>query len=140
MVWLKSTNATVSDVVCAGPEVVKDSRLNDISSLHDECVSTGEKHLGRLAQEAKSLILSLRVLPPTDFVLHQSVASESLSVDAFSYKDDVYVAVAAPSVESCMVLQWDHIEMNFRTFDNITGRSVSPPPVPLCRFSVFQVG
>ena len=56
-----------------------------------------------------------------DFVLHQSLASESLSVDTFSYKNDVYVTIAAPSAESCMVFQWDHIEMNFRTYDNITG-------------------
>ncbi|KAM8898453.1 LOW QUALITY PROTEIN: leucine-rich repeat LGI family member 2a [Spinachia spinachia] len=99
MTWLKNTNATVSDVVCAGPEDMKDKRLNDMTSLHDECVST-------------------------DFVLHQSVASESLSVDTFSYKNDVYVTIAAPSAESCMVLQWDHIEINFRTYDNITGQSI----------------
>lgn len=56
-----------------------------------------------------------------DFVLHQSLASESLSVDTFSFKNDVYVTIAAPSSDSCMVFQWDHIEMNFRTYDNITG-------------------
>ncbi|XP_060922404.1 leucine-rich repeat LGI family member 2a [Limanda limanda] len=99
MTWLKNTNATVSDVVCAGPEEMKDKRLNDMASLHNECIST-------------------------DFVLHQSVTSESLSVDTFSYKNDVYVTIAAPSIESCMVLQWDHIEMNFRTYDNITGQSI----------------
>ncbi|KAL4006562.1 H+/K+-exchanging ATPase subunit beta [Sarotherodon galilaeus] len=60
----------------------------------------------------------------TDFILHQSVASESLSVDTFSYKNDVYVAISAPSTESCMIFQWDHIEMNFRTYDNITGQSI----------------
>uniref|UniRef100_UPI0037E9464F leucine-rich repeat LGI family member 2a n=1 Tax=Semicossyphus pulcher TaxID=241346 RepID=UPI0037E9464F len=99
MTWLKNTNATVSDVVCAGPEDMKDKRLNDMTSLHNECTST-------------------------DFVLHQSVASESLSVDTFSYKNDVYVTIAAPSTDSCMVFQWDHIEMNFRTYDNITGQSI----------------
>ncbi|KAM4713765.1 leucine-rich repeat LGI family member 2a isoform 1-T1 [Anableps anableps] len=99
MMWLKSTNATVSDVVCAGPDDMKGKRLNDMNSLHDECIST-------------------------DFVLHQSVASESLSVDTFSFKNDVYVTIAAPSTDSCMVLQWDHIEMNFRTYDNITGQSI----------------
>ncbi|XP_077355851.1 leucine-rich repeat LGI family member 2a [Festucalex cinctus] len=98
MTWLRSTNATVSDVPCAGPEDVEDKRLNDMS-LQNECVST-------------------------DFILHQSVSSESLSVDTFGYKNDVFVAVAAPGVESCMVLQWDHIEMNFRTYDNITGQSI----------------
>ncbi|KAG7461905.1 hypothetical protein MATL_G00196040 [Megalops atlanticus] len=99
MTWLKSTNATVSDVFCAGPEGMKGKRLNDLASLHNDCIST-------------------------DFVLHQSVASESLSVDTFSYKNDVYVAIASPSTESCMVMEWDHIEMNFRSYDNITGQSI----------------
>ncbi|XP_061920400.1 leucine-rich repeat LGI family member 2a [Entelurus aequoreus] len=98
MSWLRSTNATASDVVCAGPEDVKDKRLNDMI-MSSECIST-------------------------DFVLHQTVVSESLSIDTFSYKNDVFVAIAAPSAESCMVLQWDHIEMNFRTYDNITGQSI----------------
>ncbi|XP_030578490.1 leucine-rich repeat LGI family member 2a [Archocentrus centrarchus] len=99
MTWLKNTNATVSDVLCAGPEDMKGKRLNDMTSLQNECVST-------------------------DFILHQSLDSESLSVDTFSYKNDVYVAIAAPSTESCMLFQWDHIEMNFRTYDNITGQSI----------------
>ncbi|XP_036407158.1 leucine-rich repeat LGI family member 2a [Megalops cyprinoides] len=99
MTWLKSTNSTVSDVFCAGPDEMKGKRLNDLGSLHNECIST-------------------------DFVLHQSVASESLSVDTFSYKNDVYVAIASPSTESCMVMEWDHIEMNFRSYDNITGQSI----------------
>ncbi|KAM6949469.1 leucine-rich repeat LGI family member 2-like [Aplochiton taeniatus] len=99
MTWLKNTNATVSDVICAGPEDMKDKRLNDMASLQNECIST-------------------------DFVLHQSVASESLSADTYSYKNDVYVAIAAPNTQSCMIFQWDHIEMNFRTFDNITGQSI----------------
>ncbi|XP_029027750.1 leucine-rich repeat LGI family member 2 [Betta splendens] len=114
MTWLKTTNATVSDVVCVAPEEVKDKRLNDMSSLHDECVST-------------------------DFVLHQSVASESLSVDTFSYKNDVYVAIAAPSTESCMVFQWDHIEMNFRTYDNITGQSIVGCKTVVIQDEVFVI-
>lgn len=42
MTWLKSTNATVSRVACAGPEDMKGKSLNDQSSLHNDCVSTGE--------------------------------------------------------------------------------------------------
>ncbi|XP_056318412.1 leucine-rich repeat LGI family member 2a [Danio aesculapii] len=99
MMWLKSTNATVSDVLCAGPEEMKGKRLNDMASLHNECIST-------------------------DFIPLHSVPTESLSVDTFSHKNDVYVGIAAPNAESCMVLQWDHIEMNFRTYDNITGQSI----------------
>uniref|UniRef100_A0A9J8DLK6 Leucine-rich repeat LGI family, member 2a n=1 Tax=Cyprinus carpio carpio TaxID=630221 RepID=A0A9J8DLK6_CYPCA len=99
MMWLKSTNATVSDVLCAGPEEMTGKGLNDMTSLHNECIST-------------------------DFIPLHSVSTESLSVDTFSHKNDVYVAIAAPNIESCMVLQWDHIEMNFRSYDNITGQSI----------------
>ncbi|XP_034020699.1 leucine-rich repeat LGI family member 2a [Thalassophryne amazonica] len=114
MSWLKNTNATVSDVLCVGPEGMKDKRLNDVTSLHDECVST-------------------------DFVLHQSIASESLSVDTFTYKSDVYVTIAAPSTESCMVFQWDHIEMNFRTYDNITGQSIVACKAVVIQDQVFVI-
>lgn len=44
-----------------------------------------------------------------------------MSVDTFNSKNDVFVAIAQPGMENCMVLEWDHIEMNFRSYDNITG-------------------
>ena len=44
-----------------------------------------------------------------------------MSADIFSSKEDIYVAMAAPYSNSCVVMEWDHIEMNFRKFDNITG-------------------
>uniref|UniRef100_A0A8C6V766 Leucine-rich repeat LGI family, member 2a n=1 Tax=Neogobius melanostomus TaxID=47308 RepID=A0A8C6V766_9GOBI len=114
MTWLKNTNATVSDVVCASPEEMKGKRLNDMTSLQNECIST-------------------------DFILHQTIASESLSVDTFSFKNDVYVAIAAPSMESCMVFQWDHIEMNYRTYDNITGQSIVACKSVLIQNEVFVI-
>ncbi|KAG9274220.1 leucine-rich repeat LGI family member 2a [Astyanax mexicanus] len=114
MMWLKNTNATVSDVLCAGPEEMKGKRLNDMASLHNECIST-------------------------DFVPLQSVATESLSVDTFSHKNDVYVAIAAPNIESCMVLQWDHIEMNFRSYDNITGQSIVGCKSVIIQSQVFVI-
>ena len=55
MTWLKNTNATVSDVVCAGPEEMKDKRLNDMASLHNECISTGETHCSQLASISPTL-------------------------------------------------------------------------------------
>lgn len=79
-------------------------------------------HLKWLCWFVKNTFPNVCKFLSTDFILHQSVASESLSVDTFSYKNDVYVAISAPSTESCMIFQWDHIEMNFRTYDNITGK------------------
>ena len=61
MTWLKNTNATVSDVVCAGPEEMKDKRLDDMASLHNECISTGEKHWSQLASIST-------ILPQSDIV------------------------------------------------------------------------
>ncbi|KAM4603358.1 leucine-rich repeat LGI family member 2-like [Polymixia lowei] len=99
MMWLKNTNATVSDVYCAGPSDMKGKRLNDLPIPPGECMST-------------------------DFVRHQSIPIQSMSADIFSFKEDIYVAMAAPNSNSCVVMEWDHVEMNFRQFDNITGKSV----------------
>ncbi|XP_061843862.2 leucine-rich repeat LGI family member 2-like [Nerophis lumbriciformis] len=99
MTWLKNTNATVSEVYCAGPADMKGKRLNDFPIAPGQCMST-------------------------DFVRHQSIPIQSMSADIFSFKEDIYVAMAAPNSNSCIVLEWDHIEMNFRKFDNITGKSV----------------
>ncbi|XP_044045181.1 leucine-rich repeat LGI family member 2-like [Siniperca chuatsi] len=99
MTWLKNTNATVSDVFCAGPSDMKGKRLNDLPIPPGECIST-------------------------DFVRHQAIPIQSMSADIFSFKEDIYVAMAAPNSNSCVVMEWDHIEMNFRKFDNITGKSV----------------
>ncbi|XP_032387661.1 leucine-rich repeat LGI family member 2 [Etheostoma spectabile] len=99
MMWLKNTNATVSDVFCAGPSDMKGKRLNDLPILPGKCIST-------------------------DFVRHQSIPIQSMSADIFSLKQDIYVAMAAPNSNSCVVMEWDHVEMNFRKFDNITGKSV----------------
>lgn len=43
MTWLKNTNATVSDVFCAGPNEMKGKRLNDLPIPPGECMSTGEE-------------------------------------------------------------------------------------------------
>ncbi|XP_061596746.1 leucine-rich repeat LGI family member 2-like [Cololabis saira] len=99
MTWLKNTNATVSDVMCAGPSDMKGKRLNDLPIPPGECIST-------------------------DFVRHQSIPIQSMSSDIFSFKEDIFVAMAAPNSNSCVVMEWDHIELNFRKFDNITGKSV----------------
>nr|XP_020457653.1 leucine-rich repeat LGI family member 2-like isoform X2 [Monopterus albus] len=99
MTWLKNTNATVSDVFCAGPSDMKGKRLSDLPIPPGECMST-------------------------DFVRHQSIPIQSMSADIFSFKEDIYVAMAAPNSNSCVVMEWDHVEMNFRKFDNITGKSV----------------
>lgn len=74
-----------------------------------------------------SLSLRKQALDPqtlfcfADFVRHQSIPIQSMSADIFSFKEDIFVALAAPDSSSCVIMEWDHIEMNFRKFDNITG-------------------
>lgn len=56
-----------------------------------------------------------------DFVRHQSIPIQSMSADIFTFKEDIFVAMAAQNSNSCVIMEWDHIEMNFRKLDNITG-------------------
>lgn len=56
-----------------------------------------------------------------DFVQHQIVNTQSMSADIFFHKDDIYVAMAVPNSDSCIIMEWDHIETKFRPFDDITG-------------------
>lgn len=76
-------------------------------------------------QSLTAVTASRLCLRPTDFVRHQSIPIQSMSADIFSFKEDIYVAMAAPNSNSCVVMEWDHIEMNFRKFDNITGLTTS---------------
>ncbi|XP_069487971.1 leucine-rich repeat LGI family member 2 [Ambystoma mexicanum] len=112
--WLKMTNATVSDILCSGPGQYQGKNLNEVTSFDDECTAT-------------------------DFVIHQILPYQSVSVDTFTYKNDVYVTIAQPSMENCMVLEWDHIEMNFRSYDNITGQSIVGCKAILIDDQVFVV-
>ncbi|XP_075714950.1 leucine-rich repeat LGI family member 2 isoform X5 [Rhinoderma darwinii] len=112
--WLKMTNSTVSDVVCAGPSEYQHKKLNEILSFDTDCITT-------------------------DFVVQQILPYQSVSVDTFQYKNDVFVAIAQPSMENCMVLEWDHIEMNFRSYDNITGQSIVGCKAILIDDQVFMV-
>uniref|UniRef100_A0AAY4AML3 LRRCT domain-containing protein n=1 Tax=Denticeps clupeoides TaxID=299321 RepID=A0AAY4AML3_9TELE len=66
----------------------------------------------------------LRTLIPLsslDFVLHQTLSTQSMSAELFFYKEDIYMALAVPNSENCLVMEWDHIEINFRPLDTITG-------------------
>ncbi|XP_063315969.1 leucine-rich repeat LGI family member 2 isoform X2 [Pelobates fuscus] len=112
--WLKMTNSTVSHVLCSGPSDYQGKKLNEVASFDAECITT-------------------------DFIDHQSLPYQSVSVDTFHYKNDVFVAIAQPSMENCMILEWDHIEMNFRIYDNITGQSIVGCKAILLDDQVFMV-
>ncbi|KAG8453558.1 hypothetical protein GDO86_000260 [Hymenochirus boettgeri] len=112
--WLKLTNSSVSDVMCIGPSEYQGKKLNEVATFDSDCMTT-------------------------DFIVHQVLPYQSVSVDTFQYKNDVFVAIAQPSMENCMILQWDHIEMNFRSYDNITGQSIVGCKAILIDDQVFMV-
>ncbi|KAM9086344.1 leucine-rich repeat LGI family member 2 isoform 1-T1 [Megaptera novaeangliae] len=142
--WLKMTNSTVSDVLCISPPEYQEKKLNDVTSFDYECTTTGIQNLYHQSLIFRiTLCFSFRLLffkhlfP--DFVVHQTLPYQSVSVDTFNSKNDVYVAIAQPSMENCMVLEWDHIEMNFRSYDNITGQSIVGCKAILIDDQVFVV-
>uniref|UniRef100_A0A8C6GRK4 Leucine-rich repeat LGI family, member 2 n=1 Tax=Mus spicilegus TaxID=10103 RepID=A0A8C6GRK4_MUSSI len=144
--WLKMTNSTVSDVLCIGPPEYQEKKLNEVTSFDYECTTTGPQ-TDEAKQRGWQLELSLGFCelifvfqhPLSDFVVHQTLPYQSVSVDTFNSKNDVYVAIAQPSMENCMVLEWDHIEMNFRSYDNITGQSIVGCKAILIDDQVFVV-
>jgi len=57
----------------------------------------------------------------SEFASYQSLKFETLSVGAFTFGEDQYVVFAQPFAGTCSFLEWDHVEMNFRTYDTIEG-------------------
>lgn len=57
-----------------------------------------------------------------EFASYQSLKFESISVEAFSFANDQYVVFAQPFIGKCSFLEWDHVEMVFRNFDDIDSK------------------
>lgn len=55
----------------------------------------------------------------SEFASYQSLKFESISVEAFTFGLDQYVVFAQPFAGTCNFLEWDHVEMTFRTYDTI---------------------
>lgn len=60
-----------------------------------------------------------------EFASYQSLQFESISVGAFTFGDDQYVVFAQPFAGTCSFLEWDHVEMTFRTYDTIESESIN---------------
>lgn len=54
-----------------------------------------------------------------EFASYQLLKFESISVDAFTFVNEEYVVFAQPFAGTCSFLEWDHVEMTFRTYDTI---------------------
>lgn len=55
----------------------------------------------------------------SEFASYQSLKFESISVEAFTFGMDQFVVFAQPFAGTCNFLEWDHVEMTFRTYDTI---------------------
>lgn len=64
-------------------------------------------------------ILTLRYLP-IDFAVYETFPFHSVSVESFEFNEDQFVVFAQPDSGFCTLYVWDHVEMVFRMFHNIT--------------------
>uniref|UniRef100_A0A671T2W2 Leucine-rich, glioma inactivated 1a n=1 Tax=Sinocyclocheilus anshuiensis TaxID=1608454 RepID=A0A671T2W2_9TELE len=55
-----------------------------------------------------------------DLSLLKSLEFQSISVEPFAFGGDQFVVFGQPFVGRCSFMEWDHVQMEFRNFDNIT--------------------
>ncbi|XP_030627491.1 leucine-rich glioma-inactivated protein 1a [Chanos chanos] len=96
--WMVNTNATVDQISCSGPPQYQDRKINDLSPQHFDCITT-------------------------EFAVRKSEPFQSISVEAFSFGSDQFVVFAQPFIGKCSFMEWDHVNMDFRNFDDIKSTS-----------------
>ncbi|KAB5518431.1 hypothetical protein PHYPO_G00165810 [Pangasianodon hypophthalmus] len=96
--WIYHTNATVDQIYCNSPPAYQGKKINDLTPQSFDCITT-------------------------DFSLLKSLEFQSISVETFTFGGDQYVVFAQPFIGRCSFLEWDHVQMEFRNFDNITSTS-----------------
>lgn len=55
-----------------------------------------------------------------DFAVYETFPFHSVSVESYEFSGDQFVAFAQPDSGFCTLYVWDHVEMVFRRFHNIT--------------------
>ena len=58
--------------------------------------------------------------PLTDFAVYETFPFHSVSVESYEFNGDQFVTFAQPDSGFCTLYVWDHVEMVFRKFHNIT--------------------
>ncbi|XP_019738906.1 leucine-rich glioma-inactivated protein 1b isoform X2 [Hippocampus comes] len=96
--WMRHTNATLDQIYCSGPPVHRGKKINDLLPRSFDCIAS-------------------------EFAAYQSLNFESISVEAFAFGEEQYVVFAQPFAGTCSFLEWDHVEMTFRSFDTIESTS-----------------
>lgn len=128
MEWIYSTNATVDQIYCKGPASQLDKRINSLMPQSFDCITTGGGadavpgyRTPPRSRDLSSLIGGL-VSFPSEFASYQSLDFKTLSVEAFPFGNDQYVVFAQPFNGKCTFLEWDHVEMVFRKYDEINSK------------------
>ncbi|XP_071772579.2 leucine-rich glioma-inactivated protein 1b isoform X3 [Centroberyx gerrardi] len=96
--WMHHTNATLDQIYCSGPPIHQGKKINDLLPHSFDCITA-------------------------EFASYQSLKFESISVESFTFGKEQYVVFAQPFAGTCSFLEWDHVEMNFRTYDTIESTS-----------------
>lgn len=55
-----------------------------------------------------------------DFAVYETFPFHSVSVESYEFDGDQFLTFAQPDSGFCTVYVWDHVEMVFRRFHNIT--------------------
>ncbi|XP_041089366.1 leucine-rich repeat LGI family member 3-like [Polyodon spathula] len=96
--WLGKTNTSVPAIYCASPPELQGRKLADLSAHDFNCITT-------------------------EFVVYETFPFHSVSVESFEFAGDLFVAFAQPGTGNCSLYVWDHVEMVFRKFNNISSSS-----------------
>uniref|UniRef100_H3DND7 Leucine-rich repeat LGI family, member 3 n=2 Tax=Tetraodon nigroviridis TaxID=99883 RepID=H3DND7_TETNG len=96
--WLEQTNASVPAVYCAAPFEFQGRRIGELAARDFDCITA-------------------------DLAVYQSFPFRSVSVETYEFNGDQFATFAQPDSGFCAVYVWDHVELVFRGFRNITSRS-----------------
>nr|XP_057917618.1 leucine-rich glioma-inactivated protein 1b isoform X1 [Doryrhamphus excisus]XP_057917619.1 leucine-rich glioma-inactivated protein 1b isoform X1 [Doryrhamphus excisus] len=96
--WMHQTNATLDQIYCSGPPIHQGKKINDLLPHSFDCITS-------------------------EFAAYQSLKFESISVESFTLGKDQFVVFAQPFSGTCSFIEWDHVEMTFRSFDTIESTS-----------------
>ncbi|XP_077456262.1 leucine-rich repeat LGI family member 3 isoform X1 [Stigmatopora argus] len=96
--WIEKTNTSVPHIYCASPFELQGRRIHDLASRDFNCISP-------------------------DFVVYGTFPFHAMSAESYQFAGDQFIAFAQPESGFCTLYVWDHVEMSFRTFYNITSRS-----------------
>ncbi len=68
----------------------------------------------------------------------KSLDFQSISVEAFGFGGDQFVVFAQPFIGRCSFMEWDHVQMEFRNFDNITSKQTAVEMLCMSKGSLYR--